>query len=196
MLKHKKLRALLALLTMLASLAAPASAAEGANAPPGQEETAAAPASLFPLEELELEPVNLSGKLPDELRAVPLSALLGEAGQHLDGDVRLAWRFLDSGSYAEAGAGDAVDLSSLWTGAVSQARLEILVPGDPTNPEAVRYIVPIQAPSPKNLLKITAWSAAGEQIADQFPASTGTIPPAPSSPAAPTPHGIRRTALC
>ena len=76
MLKHKKLRALLALLTMLASLAAPASAAEAANAPPGQEETAAAPASLFPLEELELEPVNLSGKLPDELRAVPLSALL------------------------------------------------------------------------------------------------------------------------
>lgn len=168
MLKHKKLRALLALLTMLASLAAPASAAEAANAPPGQEETAAAPASLFPLEELELEPVNLSGKLPDELRAVPLSALLGEAGQHLDEDVRLAWRFLDSGSYAEAGAGDTVDLSSLWTGAVSQTRLEILVPGDPTDPEAVRCIVPIQAPSPKNLLKITAWSAAGEQIADQF----------------------------
>ena len=68
MLKHKKLRALLALLTMLASLAAPASAAEAANAPPGQEETAAAPASLFPLEELELEPVRQRPVLPLERR--------------------------------------------------------------------------------------------------------------------------------
>lgn len=164
MLQRKKgLTVLLAVLTMLVSLAAPVSAAEAAGPSPGQE-AEITPASLFPLEEQELALVNLSGRLPDELRAVPLSALLGE--RDLDGTV--AWRFLDNSSYTISDGGSALDLSGLWTAAVSLRRLEILVPGDPTDPQAVRYIVPVQVSTVKNLLKITAWNPDGEQIADDF----------------------------
>ena len=166
MLEWKKgLAVLLASLTLLVSLPSPARAAQ--DLPPAPEDSAVAPASLFPLEERVLEPVNLSGSFPDALRSVPLSLLLGEAGEGLAGTERLAWRLLDSGSYETADAGASIDLSSLWTSAVSQADLEILIPGDPTDPLAVRYIVPIQAANPRTLLSITAWSA-GKEIADGF----------------------------
>ena len=130
----------------------------------------ASPGSLFPLEERELARVDLLGRFPDELERTPIALLLGGESAALGEGAEVAWRILDSGQdYSRARLGEEIDLSRLWSDDSREARIEIISRADPTDPDAVRYMVPVRTSNPRNFLTITARSrSSGRELVDFF----------------------------
>lgn len=135
-------------------------AAFGAEAAGVQPENPAY-ASLLPLEEHRFE-VNLIGKLPEELKAVPVKDLFKDTEYSLKDTDKVSWaKSSTSGAleFTTIDASGSVDLTPNYYGNSSVSLVLIVGTADQLDPKNIRYVVDVRLTSLYDLLDVDVCNA-------------------------------------